>query len=173
MNKIMQAADFAKRKHEGQFRKMPPDEPYINHPARVASNIILLPYCTESMVCAAWLHDTLEDTDTVYTDLTFNFGIIVANYVKGLTNPSQWPVKSNAYRWERKKKDLEWIVAQSNEVKVIKLADRLDNLSNLHLFDRKWQEKFGLETRQLVEQIGYVEPDFTNKIVRILDELNV
>ena len=61
LNPILRAAQFARQAHEGQRRKCN-DRPYIEHPARVAARVTILPGATEAMVVAAWLHDVVEDT---------------------------------------------------------------------------------------------------------------
>jgi guanosine-3',5'-bis(diphosphate) 3'-pyrophosphohydrolase len=65
---IRHAIEFATDKHEGQVRKGN-GESYINHPGRVANRLMIVdPYIDEAVVAAAWLHDTLEDTDTTDKD---------------------------------------------------------------------------------------------------------
>ena len=86
MNKILKAAEFATEAHEGQVRKYV-NEPYVRHPARVAARVSLLPWATEEMVCAAYLHDTIEDCDVSYhDDLVPQFGKAVADLVDELTD---------------------------------------------------------------------------------------
>ena len=73
MNVIIKAAQFARKAHGGQKRKFS-NEPYIHHPARVAARAMLLPETTEALVCAAWLHDVVEDCGVSLQTLTEVFG---------------------------------------------------------------------------------------------------
>lgn len=59
-NKIIQAAQFAAQAHQGQARKYT-GRPYIEHPGRVAARVMVLRDVAEPVVCAAWMHDVLED----------------------------------------------------------------------------------------------------------------
>ena len=79
---IEKAYEFAKRKHQGQFRKS--GEPYFSHPAEVAYILAELKMDVPTIV-AGLLHDTLEDTDTTYQELEEEFGREVAFIVKGVT----------------------------------------------------------------------------------------
>lgn len=58
--KVKKAREFAIKAHEGQKRKFT-FAPYIVHPASVAQKVLMSPYADENMVCAAWLHDIVED----------------------------------------------------------------------------------------------------------------
>lgn len=129
LNAIIKAAKFAYDAHYGQFRKWDDNhQPYINHPARVASLVGC--YSGEMItIQAAWLHDVLEDTDVTYNQLEEEFGKNVAQYVWGLTNASKSPEHCNKPRAERKQIDLEHNLQFGKEVCIIKLCDRLDNIT--------------------------------------------
>ena len=83
------AKAFATKKHAeiNQVRKYT-GEPYINHPASVAEIVRGVPH-TEAMLAAAWLHDTVEDTNTTLLDIKDEFGIEVSMFVEMLTDVSQ------------------------------------------------------------------------------------
>lgn len=129
MNRIIQAANFAAQKHAGQTRKYF-REPYIYHPARVAARVTLIPDADEDLICAAWLHDTLEDTDTRPMEIDRAFGTAVTNLVLGLTNPPKHE-RLHLPRHVRKAEDCARLATSSHRVKLIKLADRIDNLRSL------------------------------------------
>ena len=78
--KISEVLDFATKKHEGQRRVS--GEPYITHPIAVA-NILLDLGMDYSSVCAALLHDVLEDTDTTEEELRERFGDTITELVLG------------------------------------------------------------------------------------------
>ncbi|NUM80148.1 bifunctional (p)ppGpp synthetase/guanosine-3',5'-bis(diphosphate) 3'-pyrophosphohydrolase [bacterium] len=119
---IRKALDFAKLAHNGQQR----DEgvPYITHPIRVA-NILMdeVAVIKGDMICAALLHDVIEDCDITLRELKNNFNDRIAQMVKTL---SKDPSLEN-----HKKVYYETIVKADDEVKLIKVCDRLDNLRSL------------------------------------------
>jgi (p)ppGpp synthase/HD superfamily hydrolase len=130
MSLILRAAKFAAIKHAGQFRKFGhSDEPYIVHPSRVAGRVAVMPYSTEEMVAAAWLHDVMEDTDCTVAMLSFKFGTEVSELVQQLTNTSKQVAGLN--RAERKQLDRKRLSGVSSSAKIIKLLDRIDNLEDL------------------------------------------
>ncbi len=73
------AYEFAKKAHGDQKRKYT-EEPYIHHPVAVAGKIKILGLA-ENMVCAALLHDTLEDTETTESQLRKEFGPDITSLV--------------------------------------------------------------------------------------------
>jgi len=125
---IIQAAQTATHHHYGQYRKYGTKLPYIFHPMRVAGLVTLYQDTIPEMVSAAWLHDTLEDTDYSEIDLFNTFGQDVYQMVLDVTNPSK---NSDANRETRKKIDRDHIAQISEGAKLIKLADRIDNLQDM------------------------------------------
>ena len=79
---IMKAFNFANEKHKNQKRVS--GEPYIIHPINVAY-ILAEIGLDDSTICAALLHDIVEDTDTTHEDLVQNFGTEIADMVQGVT----------------------------------------------------------------------------------------
>ncbi|MCI5578337.1 MAG: HD domain-containing protein, partial [Oscillospiraceae bacterium] len=89
--KIMRAYKLADAAHEGQMRSS--GEKYITHPLSVAN--ILLDYCMDTdTICAALLHDVVEDTDTTLDEIRKQFGEDVAVLVDGVTKIGQVPLNS-------------------------------------------------------------------------------
>ncbi len=82
---ISEALKFAYKKHHGQVDKA--GVPYIFHPLAVVEFLPESHQCDETAVCAALLHDTLEDTNTTKEELTFIFGQKIADTVEILTRP--------------------------------------------------------------------------------------
>ena len=76
------ACDFAKEKHQGQYRKT--GEEFITHPVCVA-NILTSIKADKETIMAALLHDVLEDTDTKKEDILKKFGDVVCNLVDKVT----------------------------------------------------------------------------------------
>ena len=129
---ISEAKAFAETVHAGQTRKYGhANVPYINHPRRVASIVATNPNMTMEMVVAAWLHDTVEDGDDpgrILEDIRAKFGNGVAEMVSWLTNPIR---DIEAPRWKQKKMDREHLAKAPYGAKLVKLADRLDNLREM------------------------------------------
>jgi len=126
---IIEAARLAAYGHTGQTRKWGhSDQPYILHPARVAGMVTIHKDSTEKMVAAAWLHDVLEDTSVTEEDIITRFGREVAVLVKDMTNV---PKDSHIPRDIRKAMDRERLMKVSDEAKLIKLCDRIDNLREI------------------------------------------
>ena len=150
VNPILRAAKFAKIAHEGQTRRYS-GVPYIIHPARVAARVSLLDGVSEDMIVAAWLHDVIEDTDVLPTEIRLEFGEPVLKLVQELTNPSK---DSQEPRWVRKQMDLDHLKGVSRDAKRIKLADRLENLLDLEGAESNFPKLYAMESRALVEVIG-------------------
>ena len=94
---ISKAYEFAKNKHKDQLRKS--GEPYIIHPIEVAFILADLGL-DDATVCAALLHDVLEDTDTSKSDLEKEFNNEVAEMVDGVTKLSKLKyVTKRAFRF--------------------------------------------------------------------------
>lgn len=118
----LRAKAFAFQAHRGQKRKYT-GEDYIVHPAAVAELVRSVPH-TEPMLCAAWLHDTVEDCGIQLDELHRLFGEAVATYVEMLTDVSK---PSDGNRKVRKDLDRQHTANSVPAAKTIKLADMIDN----------------------------------------------
>ena len=143
---VVDAMLFAKRVHEGQERKYT-GEPYIVHPFAVAG---LVTSVTEdaSMVMAALLHDTVEDTPTTSQQIEMHFGTRVRKLVVDLTDVSK---KVDGNRKTRVALDRAHTATASSDAKTIKLADLIDNLKAIETFDVQFAKKYMAEKRLLLE----------------------
>ena len=84
---IVKAAQFAAEKHRNQRRKDVDASPYINHPLALASVLAVEGGVeTPEVICAALLHDTIEDTDTTVEELTALFGDRITGIVLEVTD---------------------------------------------------------------------------------------
>ncbi|XP_038622944.1 guanosine-3',5'-bis(diphosphate) 3'-pyrophosphohydrolase MESH1 [Tachyglossus aculeatus] len=123
---LVDAADFAARKHRRQRRKDPEGTPYINHPIGVAQILTQEAGITDVQVLqAALLHDTVEDTDTTPEELERRFGAQVRGLVEEVTDDKTLP------KLERKRRQVESAGRSSRGAKLVKLADKLYNLRDL------------------------------------------
>ncbi|MDJ0763253.1 MAG: bifunctional (p)ppGpp synthetase/guanosine-3',5'-bis(diphosphate) 3'-pyrophosphohydrolase [Myxococcota bacterium] len=146
ISRIQRAYIYSAKQHEGQLRKS--GEPYMIHPLAVAQ-IIAEMGLDETSICAALLHDTIEDTDTTKEVVARLFGSDVALVVDGVTKLS----KINFTRREERQAESfrKLLVAMSNDIRVliVKLADRLHNMRTLHHMKPEARESIAQETRDI------------------------
>ena len=144
---IMKAYNYAKEKHGDQLRKS--GEPYIIHPLQVAYILADLGL-DEATICAALLHDVVEDTDTTHEDLVRDFGEEIAEMVAGVTKLGElkYPISTEERQVENYRK---MFLAMGKDIRVIiiKLADRLHNLRTLKYLRRDRQIANAKETMEL------------------------
>lgn len=158
---IYTASEFAAREHHGQFRK-DGKTPYIVHPARVAMILAAeqFQYTThaggmprDEILAVAWMHDLLEDTDVTFAEIRELFPVRVLNAVQDLTNNKLLKLEAKVSRVERKSIDRVRLAAAREEVRFIKLADRLDNVMDLSDYDKDFQYMYAGETDLLVREL--------------------
>ncbi len=147
MNTLHDAMTFAIAQHQGQTRKYT-GEPYWKHLAEVAAITQTAPSATEEMVKAAWLHDTLEDTQTTPEQIRSLFGARVLEIVEALTDVSR-PEDGN--RAARKARDRAHIACFGYEAQTIKLADMISNTSSIVAHDKPFARIYLAEKEQLLE----------------------
>ncbi len=125
---IQKAYVFAAAKHSGQVRLS--GESYLSHPLRVALYLAQMRLDTSTIV-SGLLHDTLEDTDVEKSDLQDHFGEEVAEIVDGVTKIGQ--VTFNSKEEAKAENIRKMILAMARDIRVVlvKLADRLHNISTL------------------------------------------
>ncbi len=121
---IYKAAEFAKEKHRGQLYDYKKDY-FLAHCWQVF-HVLKNVTDDETILCAALLHDTLEDTETTLEELKEKFGDEIANLVHEVTNEDG----ENGKCFPRLK---------SEKAIILKFADRLVNLSNMSCWDKKKQ----------------------------------
>ena len=127
--KVERAYRFAAEYHRDQRRRS--GEPYINHPVEVALILAHDLRMDEDTICAALLHDTVEDTPATKDELVELFGQTVADLVDGVTKLTSIQVSSmdEKQAWNLRKMFL--AMSQDIRVVIIKLADRLHNMRTL------------------------------------------
>lgn len=123
---IFRALAFSAHKHRDQRRKDASASPYINHPIALANVLSNEGGITDSNVlCAALLHDTVEDTETTPEELTETFGKVIADIVMEVTDDK------SLLKAERKRLQIEHAVHASSQAKLVKLADKISNLRDI------------------------------------------
>ena len=145
---INKARKFAEAAHCSiDQRRKYTNDPYIVHPAAVAKIVSTVTDNVE-MICAAWLHDVVEDTPVTLDEICSEFGDIVAHLVSDLTDVS---VPSDGNRKIRKTIDREHTRQASPEAKTVKLADLIDNARSITKHDPGFARVFMEEKRLLLE----------------------
>ena len=145
------ALEFAREKHKGQMRKNNTPVEYITHPINVAN--LVKKYANnavniDDLVSSAYLHDTLEDTNTTYEELICNFGNIISNLVKELTNNDVLKKEMGKTKYLSMK-----MANMSEDALIIKLCDRLDNVSSLYDTNKAFIDKYLRETISILNYI--------------------
>jgi GTP diphosphokinase / guanosine-3',5'-bis(diphosphate) 3'-diphosphatase len=147
---IERAYEVAAQQHAGQVRKS--GDPFITHPLAVTTILAELGMNSETL-CAALLHDTVEDTDYTLTELRREFGDDVATLVDGVTKLDK--VKyGDAAQAETVRK---MVVAMSRDIRVlvIKLADRLHNMRTIRYLPRAKQEQKSREVLEIFAPLAH------------------
>jgi len=145
------AAEFATKAHKGQKRKS--GQPYVVHPFGVALTITELRLDVPS-VCAALLHDCVEDTSTTVEELGKIFGEDVQFLVDGVTKLENLPLKAREDRQAENFRKMVLAMARDIRVMLIKLADRLDNMRTLDHMPPDKQERIARETKSIYAPIA-------------------
>ena len=147
---IEHAYDVAAHWHAGQKRKS--GDPYITHPLSVATILAELGMNSETL-CAALLHDTVEDTDYALDQLRADFGDEIAALVDGVTKLDKVKYGEVAEAETVRK----MVVAMSRDIRVlvIKLADRLHNMRTLRYLPREKQERKSREVLEIFAPLAH------------------
>ena len=147
---IERAYRTAEHYHRGQLRKS--GDPYITHPLAVASILAELGM-TEPTLCAALLHDTVEDTSYTVEQLTADFGPEVAALVDGVTKLDKVTYGDSAKAETMRK----MVIAMSRDIRVlvIKLADRLHNMRTLGFLRPDKQNRIARETLEIFAPLAH------------------
>lgn len=150
--KIQTAYDFAEKAHRGQVRTS--GEPYISHPVAVA--YILLEMCMDTdTICAALLHDVVEDTGVELEVIRKKFGDDVALMVDGVTKIGQVPLNTKEEQHAENIRKILMAMSKDIRVIIIKLADRLHNMRTLACRPPEKQRKTSLETMSFYAPIAH------------------
>ncbi len=185
LNKVRSAYEYAKEMHNGQKRES--GEPYITHPLAVATILIDLGMDTDA-ICAALLHDVVEDTEATYDDVKKKFGADVANLVDGVTKLDKIKLASKEEQQAENIRKIFLSMAKDIRVIIIKLADRLHNMRTLNFRSGVKRRDVSLETmsifvplanrlgiRQLKEELedisfSYLDPFAYAEIEQLLEK---
>ena len=148
--------EYIKKKHEGQKRKQ--GTPYYLHPAFVAKILEKKGYPIDYQI-AGLFHDLIEDTDTTYEELLKISNPEIVEAVRLVT-------KEKGYKMEEYMER----ISKNDMAKMVKLADRLHNISELNLADEKFKTKYIKETKDWYLDLAKDTP-FEENIKEKLEEL--
>lgn len=152
LEKITSAYELAEKAHRGQFRTG--GEAYITHPVAVA--YILLELCLDTdTICAALLHDTVEDTDVSLEMIRKKFGEDIALMVDGVTKIERVPLNTKEEQHAENIRKILMAMSKDIRVIIIKLADRLHNMRTLACRTPEKQRKTSLETMSFYAPIAH------------------
>ncbi len=127
--RLIDAVHFAADKHRDQRRKDKGATPYINHPVSLAHILTNEGGVHDiDVLCAALLHDTIEDTDTTPEELVAHFGPRITSIVLEVTDDT------TQHFTVRKQAQIDHAPHMSHEAKLVKLADKISNLRDLLAF---------------------------------------
>jgi guanosine-3',5'-bis(diphosphate) 3'-pyrophosphohydrolase len=122
---LLEAVAFAAEKHRNQRRKDEDASPYINHPIALASLLKREGVDDVAVLCAALLHDTIEDTETTAGELRARFGDLVTSIVLEVTDDR------NLDKAERKRLQVAHAHELSARARLVKLADKICNVHDI------------------------------------------
>ena len=151
-DEIERAFAFACESHAGQERKS--GEDFITHPLGVARICAGLRLDTATL-CAALLHDTVEDTSASLEQVRERFGDEIAQLVDGVTKLTEITFQSRDERQAENYRKM--MVAMATDVRVIliKLADRLHNMRTLDALDKQKQQEKARETLEIFAPLAH------------------
>ena len=153
VEKITKAFNFARQAHKGVRRHS--GEPYIMHPLAVARIVCKEIGMGSTSICAALLHDVVEDTDYTVEDIRNLFGDKIAGIVSGLTKISGGVFGVHASEQAENFKKLLLTMSEDIRVILIKIADRLHNMRTLEFMQVNKQYKIAGETLYIYAPIAY------------------
>ena len=152
IEKVRKAYEFADILHKGQYRQS--GEPYITHPLNVALILAKMNADTDTL-CAALLHDTLEDTSATKDDIEYFFNSEVANLVDGVTKISKMNFSSKKEQNLANTRKIITSITNDVRIIIIKLADRLHNMRTLEYKSKFKQKENAIETMEIFVPLSY------------------
>ena len=178
INKVKTASKFAEDAHKDQKRKG--GDPYFIHPDAVAKIVHEVKKSDHiaHLIAAAYLHDVVEDTDYSIEQIRHVFGEIVGGLVDELTSDKEKIEISGKEEYL-----IDKMIGMTSWALVIKLADRLHNLSDFKDImngddekRKKWAKKYAEQTRSIMDEIEWyrdLSDTQLNLVNKIRHKLNV
>jgi (p)ppGpp synthase/HD superfamily hydrolase len=162
---LLEAASFAARAHRHQLRK-DGQTPYAAHPFRVC---LIVRHVFEiddpEVLSAALLHDTIEDTPADYDDLEAKFGARIAGWVGALSKDMRLPDA------EREAAYIATLAGADPAVKIVKLADVFDNLTDSRHLSPAARRRTAERSRKYLAAIEADLPDVARRPLELVRQL--
>jgi len=153
VSNITDARNFAKKKHAGQLRKNGKTTTF-SHLKDVVKNLKKMNVTNKDTICAAWLHDTIEDTDTDFDVIRDMFGKNIADIVVSVTKDNRLPKK------QRERKYAKDLKSSSVNAKLVKIADILANVNDAPNAGRnaRWEKQQFVKKSKYWSYVSSVKP---------------
>ena len=159
------AITFAFEKY-GTLKRKSMDIPYIVHPIRITTILHangFNEFDHERLMIAALFHDLIEDTDMEINEIEDRFGSKIGDIVIELTKPE-------GAKGRKKDKWLEEFAIKSKEAKIVKLADRIDNLMDMRdIWDAEKQKSYADQAKIILKSCGDANKQLANKLDELID----
>lgn len=166
-SKYWEALTYAFRRYHPKKRKSM-HIPYVIHPVRIASILRAAgfnEYDHEDMMLAALFHDLVEDTNTTLEEIEDLYGHKVASIVAELTKP-------DGMKGRDKDKWLKQFSKYSDQAKIIKMADRIDNLIDMGDFwTIKEQKSYAVQGKIILDQCGEAHSWLADKLEEVIEKI--
>jgi (p)ppGpp synthase/HD superfamily hydrolase len=153
MSNIIDARNFAKKKHAGQLRKNGKTTTF-SHLKDVVKNLRKMKVTNKDTISAAWLHDTIEDTDTDFDSIKDKFGKNVADIVVSVTKDNRLAKKQREIKYVKELK------ASSAKAKLVKIADILANVNDAPNAGKnvRWEKQQFVKKSKYWSYVANVKP---------------
>ena len=152
ISKVLKAYEMADKLHKGQIRQS--GEAYISHPLNVCYILADMNADTDTL-CAALLHDTLEDSDITKEEIAKEFNVDVANLVDGVTKLAKMNFSTKQEQNLANTRKIITGITDDVRIIIIKLADRLHNMRTLMFKSPYKQKENALETMDIFVPLAY------------------
>ena len=153
MSNVTDARNFAKKKHTGQLRKNGKTTTF-SHLKDVVKNLRKMKVTNKDTISAAWLHDTIEDTDTDFDSIKDKFGKNVADIVVSVTKDNRLAKKQREIKYVKELK------ASSAKAKLVKIADILANVNDAPNAGKnvRWEKQQFVKKSKYWSYVANVKP---------------
>ena len=151
VSRVLEAYEFGAAAHEGQTRKS--GEPYITPPVAVAQELAEMHLDSEA-ICAAILHDVVEDTPATLEEIQEKFGEDVALIVDGVSKLDQIQFRSRAEAQAESFRKMMLAMIEDIRVILVKLSDRLHNMETLGAMPAVKKKRIARETLDIYAPIA-------------------
>ncbi len=163
------AMSFAFIKY-GNLKRKAKDIPYVIHPIRITTILHAAGFNEfdhDDLMIAALFHDLLEDTETTLKEVEDHFGKKVGEIVVELTKPK-------GTKGRKKDEWLEKFVKSSKDAKIIKLADRIDNLMDMRgVWSEEKQNSYASQAKIILKSCGDANKQLGKKLNDTINEILV